>query len=163
MIICYTETNNAINLRWRDENDIRQETVVEDFEPHFYINDLDYEEEAYTVSMLVSGKRYKLEYPFAYEQGDWVNLQGKPLKKVKVLRPSDIYYARKSWSTTYEADVSYHYRYCVDKLKSIPEYNLRKWYWDMKKRCLNNLYLIFKNKTLICSYHGSGQSSTYLS
>jgi DNA polymerase I len=132
MIICYTDTNNAINLRWRDENDIRQETIVEDFEPHFYINDLDYEEEAYNVSLTINGKRYKLEYPFTYEQGDWVNLQGKALKKVKVLKPGDIRFAKKLWPKTYEADVPFHNRYCVDKLKSIPEYNLRKWYWDME-------------------------------
>ena len=132
MIICYTELNNAINLRWRDENDIRQESTIEDFKPYFYINDLDYEEDAYTVSMTIEGKRYKLTYPFTYEQGDWVNLQGKPLKKVEVLKPSDIKYAKKMWSRTYEADVPFHYRYCIDKLPSIPEYNMRKWYWDME-------------------------------
>ena len=44
MIICYTELNNAINLRWRDEEGNRQESTIEDFRPYFYINDLDYEE-----------------------------------------------------------------------------------------------------------------------
>ena len=132
MIICYTELNNAINLRWRDEEGNRQESTIEDFKPYFYINELDYEEEAYTVSMTIEGKRYKLTYPFTYQQGDWINLQGKQLKKVEVLKPGDIKYAKKSWSRTYEADVPFHYRYCIDKLESIPEYNMRKWYWDME-------------------------------
>ena len=132
MIICYTELNNAINLRWRDSEGNRQESTIEDFKPYFYINEFDYEEEAYTVSMTIEGKRYKLTYPFTYQQGDWINLQGKQLKKVEVLKPSDIKYAKKSWSRTYEADVPFHYRYCIDELKEIPEYNLRKWYWDME-------------------------------
>ena len=132
MIICYTELNNAINLRWRDSEGNRQESTIEDFKPYFYINELDYEEEVYTVSLTIEGKRYKLTYPFTYEQGDWVNLQGKQLKKVEVLKPSDIKYAKKLWSRTYEADVPFHYRYCIDKLNSIPEYNMRKWYWDME-------------------------------
>jgi len=132
MIICYTELNNAINLRWRDSEGNRQESTIDDFKPYFYINELDYEEEAYTVSMTIEGKRYKLTYPFTYEQGDWVNLKGRQLKKVEVLKPGDIKYAKKSWSRTYEADVPFHYRYCIDKLKSIPEYNMRKWYWDME-------------------------------
>ena len=132
MIICYTELNNAINLRWRDSEGNRQESTIEDFKPYFYINELDYEEEAYTVSMTIEGKRYKLTYPFTYQQGDWINLQGKQLKKVEVLKPGDIKYAKKSWSRTYEADVPFHYRYCIDKLESIPEYNMRKWYWDME-------------------------------
>ena len=68
MIICYTELNNAINLRWRDSEGNRQESTIDDFKPYFYINELDYEEEAYTVSMTIEGKRYKLTYPFTYEQ-----------------------------------------------------------------------------------------------
>ena len=132
MIICYTELNNAINLRWRDEEGNRQESTIEDFSPYFYINDLDYEEESYKVNLTVDGKRYKLEYPFTYEQGDWVDLKGKALKKVKVLKPADIKYAKKLWSRTYEADVPFTARYCIDELKEIPEYNLRKWYWDME-------------------------------
>ena len=132
MIICYTELNNAINLRWRDEEGNRQESTIEDFQPYFYINDLDYEEESYKVNLTVDGKRYKLEYPFTYEQGDWVDLRSKPLKKVKVLKPADIKYAKKLWSRTYEADVPYTSRYCIDNLDSIPEYNMRKCYWDME-------------------------------
>jgi DNA polymerase I len=36
------------------------------------------------------------------------------------------------FSKTYEADVPFHFRYCVDNLGSIPEYKMRKWYWDME-------------------------------
>ena len=39
---------------------------------------------------------------------------------------------RMHWKETFEADVAYHYRYAIDKLTSLPEYNLRKIYWDME-------------------------------
>ena len=33
---------------------------------------------------------------------------------------------------TYEADVPFHFRYAVDCIDEMPEYDLRKWYWDME-------------------------------
>lgn len=33
---------------------------------------------------------------------------------------------------TYESDVPAHFRYAVDCLEEIPEYDMRKWYWDME-------------------------------
>ena len=132
MIICYTDANRAINLRWRDAEGNRQEETITDFDPYFYVSSLEYEPEEYTVSISVNGRRQKLIYPFRYEHDNWVALDGKILKKVKVLKPGDIKYARKLWPKTYEADVPFHYRYCVDKLESISEYKLRKWYWDME-------------------------------
>ena len=132
MIICYTDANRAINLRWRDEEGNRQESTITDFDPYFYIYALEDEPEAYTTSVSVNGKRIKLEYPFRYEEGEWYNLQKKKLKKVKVLKPDDVKYARKMWPKTYEGDVPFTNRYCVDNLNEIKEYNLRKWYWDME-------------------------------
>jgi len=131
MIICQTENDGNIHLRWR-ENGNRQETTIENFEPYFFVSANTDEPAFYQIVMNVDGKRVKLEMPYSYEQGDWKDIHNKPLKKVKVARPSDIYRARKHWSKTYEADVPFHYRYCVDTLKELKEYNLRKWYWDME-------------------------------
>jgi len=132
MIICYTDANRAINLRWRDEEGNRKESTITDFDPYFYVYALEDEPETYITSVSVNGKRIKLEYPFRYEEGEWYNLQKKKLKKVKVLKPDDIKYARKMWPKTYEGDVPFINRYCVDNLEEIPEYNMRKWYWDME-------------------------------
>ena len=33
---------------------------------------------------------------------------------------------------TFEADVRLGFRYCIDEMDEMPEYNLRKWYWDME-------------------------------
>ena len=136
MIICYTDANRAINLRWRDENNNRQEKTIEDFEPYFFINDLETEYATYTISTTIARKRVKLTYPFKYETGDWRNLQGTLLKKVKVLKAGDVKTARKMWRKTYEADVPFHYRYCIDNVDKVINTNLRKWYWDME--WLNN-------------------------
>ena len=37
-----------------------------------------------------------------------------------------------TFNQTYEADVPYHHRYAVDRIQNIPEYRLRKYYWDME-------------------------------
>jgi DNA polymerase I len=132
MIICYVDSDRSINLRWRDKDGNREEKKIEDFEPYFYINDLEEEYTGYTVTQNVIGRRVKLSYPFRYEEGDWIDLNNNKLKKVYVQKPGDVPTARKMWPKTYEADVPFHYRYCVDELKEVPEYKLRKWYWDME-------------------------------
>ena len=132
MIICYTDANRAINLRWRDENKVRQEKTIEDFEPYFFINELETEFNSYTITQTINNKRVKLTYPFKYETGDWKDLEGRSLKKVIVLKPGDIKTARKLWPKTYEADVPFHYRYCIDNIDKVINTNLRKWYWDME-------------------------------
>jgi len=132
MIICQTESNGAINIRWRDKEGNREESTITDFNPYFFIPVFADEPDFYEVSQSIGGRRVKLEYPYLYEEGDWFSLQQKPLKKVKVVRAGDIYSARKYWPKTYEADVPFHYRYCIDKLEKLEEYNLRKWYWDME-------------------------------
>ena len=131
MIICQTENNGKIHLRWREDG-IRKETTIEDFEPYFFVSANSDEPTFYDITMNVEGRRVKLEMPYKYEYGDWKNLHGKDLKKVIVARPSDIYRARKHWSKTYEADVPFHNRYCVDELSELKEYEMRKWYWDME-------------------------------
>jgi DNA polymerase elongation subunit (family B) len=131
MIICHTENDGKLHLRWREDG-IRKETTIEDFEPYFFVSANSDEPAFYQINMNIEGRRVSLEMPYKYEHGDWKNLYGKPLKKVIISRSSDIYKARKHWSKTYEADVPFHYRYCVDKLSELKEYNLRKWYWDME-------------------------------
>jgi len=131
MIISHTENDGKLHLRWREDG-IRKETTIEDFEPYFFVSANSDEPTFYQINMNIEGRRVSLEMPYKYEHGDWKNLYGKPLKKVIISRSSDIYKARKHWSKTYEADVPFHYRYCVDKLSELKEYNLRKWYWDME-------------------------------
>ena len=128
MIICYTDANRGINLRWRDEKGKRVEKTITDYRPYFFIRGIEREFDEYVI------KDYgaKLEYGFNYERGDWKNLNGHVLKKVYVEKPGDIRSARNKWRETYEADVPFHYRYCVDNLDTIPEYKLKKWYWDME-------------------------------
>tara|TARA_R110000824_G_scaffold171821_1_gene349485 strand:+ start:4728 stop:6401 length:1674 start_codon:yes stop_codon:yes gene_type:complete len=132
MIINYTDANRAINLRWRDKEGNRQEENITDYAPYFFVSETEHEPDAYTVTMKINNRKAKITYPFLYEHGDWFNLQGKRLKKVLVLKPYDIRAAKKLFGRTYEADVPFHYRYCVDNINSIPEYKLRKWYWDME-------------------------------
>ena len=131
MIICHTENNGKIHMRWREEG-IRKEITIEDFEPYFFVSASTEEPEFYQITMNIEGRRVKLEMPYSYEYGDWKDLHGKALKKVKVARPSDISRARKYWAKTYEADVPFHHRYCVDELSELKEYEMRKWYWDME-------------------------------
>ena len=131
MDICYTNDKN-INLRWRDSENNRVETKVENFRPYFFIRAIETEVDGYEVTHTFQGRKAKLWFPFEYENGNWVNLQGQLLKKVYVHSPNDMYKARDCFMQTYEADVSIIDRYCVDELKDIPEFKMRKMYWDME-------------------------------
>jgi len=142
MIIANTE--HGIALRWRDEQGKREEKLIgfSDFSPYFFVK-----EDCPVVVDSVSsiqlyeswgdrGSTFPLE--LRYEFGDWVNLDGDKLAKVtwypslpKYTKKVKSYFHNRAYPT-YEADVRHHYRYSVDMIESIPEYKLRKWYWDME-------------------------------
>jgi len=142
MIIANTE--HGIALRWRDEQGKREEKLVgfSDFSPYFFVK-----EDCPVVVDNVSsiqlyeswgdrGSTFPLE--LNYEFGDWVNLDGDKLAKItwypslpKYTKKVKSYFHNRAYPT-YEADVRHHYRYSVDMIESIPEYKLRKWYWDME-------------------------------
>jgi len=123
MIISKTNDNKNIYSSWRENGE--KKSKVEEFRPYFYVLDDAKEIPSYRPSKT-------LIRPFEYEKGDWVNLDGQPLKKVYVDNSYDIKNAQKLFSQTFEADVPYHFRYCVDNLNDMPEYKMRKWYWDME-------------------------------
>lgn len=142
MIIANTE--HGIALRWRDEQGKREEKLVgfSDFSPYFFVK-----EDCPVVVDKVSsiqlheswgdrGSTFSLE--LRYEFGDWVNLDGDKLAKVtwypslpKYTKKVKSYFHNRAYPT-YEADVRHHYRYSVDMIENMPEYKLRKWYWDME-------------------------------
>ena len=123
MIISRCIDNRTIYTSWREKGE--KKVAVELFAPYFYLP-----EDAQEVAEYKIGRA--TTRPFRYERGEWVNLQGEKLKRVYVEQSTDIYNAKKMWPKTYEADVPYHFRYAVDKINEMPEYRLRKWYWDME-------------------------------
>ena len=123
MIISRCLDNQSIYTSWRENGE--KKIAVELFQPYFYIPENAPEPSSYKIGKAA-------HRPFSYERGDWVNLQGESLKRVYVEQSTDIYNAKKVWPVTYEADVPYHFRYAVDKINEMPEYKLRKWYWDME-------------------------------
>ncbi len=123
MIISKCIDEKHIYTAWRENGE--RKFKLEAHEPYFFIEDDEFEFESYTVKKYISRS-------FKYEKGDWVSLQGKSLKKVIVEQATDIYKARKMWNKTYEADVPFGFRYAIDKLNELPEFKLRKWYWDME-------------------------------
>ena len=123
MIISRCIDNRTIYTSWREKGE--KKVAVELFAPYFYLP-----EDAQEVAEYKIGRA--TTRPFRYERGEWVNLQGEKLKRVYVEQSTDIYNAKKMWPKTYEADVPYHFRYAVDKINEMPEYKLRKWYWDME-------------------------------
>tara|TARA_R100000329_G_scaffold11984_6_gene12949 strand:+ start:9189 stop:10856 length:1668 start_codon:yes stop_codon:yes gene_type:complete len=125
MIVTRMPDHRTIYLAWRDEDGNRQTRVDMEFAPYFFIEDDSREPSRYKLPRGLYGS-------FRYEEGEYYNLQGKKLKKVIVEKSIDIRYAKEKFEKTYEADVPYHYRYCIDEMDSIPEYKLRKWYWDME-------------------------------
>ena len=133
MIISWTDSDKSIKIRWRDENRERKEKVVNNFEPYFFIRAIDKRPETYkTKHYIIGGKTVKQTGFLTYKKGDWYNLNKQSLTKVFYTHPKDAYNARKTFATTWEGDVPILRRYCVDELTNVPEYDLRKWYWDME-------------------------------
>ena len=123
MIVSRCIDNKTIYTSWRENGE--KKVAVELFAPYFYLPEDAQEFAEYKIGRATTR-------PFRYERGEWVNLQGEKLKRVYVEQSTDIYNAKKMWPKTYEADVPYHFRYAVDKIDEMPEYKLRKWYWDME-------------------------------
>ena len=122
MIISKMNDGMRIYKSWRENGEKQHEIVP--FRPYFYVLQDEPERPHYKPT------KY-LTRDFEYQRGDWVNLDGQPLKKVFVESAQDIKNAKNEFKETYEADVPIHFRYCVDELHEMPEYKLRKWYWDM--------------------------------
>jgi len=123
MIISKMNDGNRIYKSWRENGEKKHEIVP--FRPYFYVKEDSTEPFEYRPSKYVSRE-------FEYIRGDWVNLNNEPLKRVNVESSHDIRKAKDMFGETYEADVPFHFRYCVDELDEMPEYKMRKWYWDME-------------------------------
>jgi len=122
MIISSKDAN--VFMAWRDKNGTKR-TSSRPFRPYFFVKENAREPESYRVSKFITRE-------YEYESGDWTNLEGESLKKVYYELPSDSYSAREPFSETYEGDVPYTNRYCIDRLHKIEEGSMRKWYWDME-------------------------------
>tara|TARA_R100001440_G_scaffold16224_1_gene27491 strand:+ start:8899 stop:10626 length:1728 start_codon:yes stop_codon:yes gene_type:complete len=123
MIISKFCDNKSIYLSWRENGELKRE--FKPFRPYFYVKEEHKEIKKYNPSKYI-------EREFEYENGDWVNLQGEKLKRVYVENAEDVKKAKDLFKQTWEADVKYHHRYAIDNLTELPEYDMRKWYWDME-------------------------------
>jgi len=132
MIINAIDKNNEFLLRWRNKEGKREENRIPytTFKPYFYI--LASESEKQFMVINEYGQKYRID--LFYEVDGSVSLDGKLLKKVtwNPPRPGYTRTIRNEWPQTWEADVPFHYRYAVDELTKIPEYELKKWYWDLE-------------------------------
>tara|TARA_R100001510_G_scaffold57306_1_gene64936 strand:- start:820 stop:2490 length:1671 start_codon:yes stop_codon:yes gene_type:complete len=136
MIISAIDNANMFVLRWRDENNNRLESNVSyaDFNPYFYILANENERQGVNITEYVNGRKDSFRINLSYTVDGSVSLDGRALKKVTWSPPKPNYVRelRKQWSETFEADVPFHYRYAIDRLTSLPEYRLRKFYWDLE-------------------------------
>jgi len=122
-MIISNKNGNTIYKSWRIDG-VKQSEEVE-YRPYFYVLSDTKERPTYTISKYTNGK-------FEYVEGDWQDLEGNSLKRVYIEKSWDMVKARQCFDTTYEADVAYTFRYAVDEVHDMPEYNMRKWYWDME-------------------------------
>ena len=142
-----TNTNSGICLSWREDGERKEDLVpFHKFQPHFFVErnarsvKLEGVQNGYSIIMKEtrSKKNNSFRMGLEFHQGGWKNLQGRELVKV-TWTPSHSRYMNKvkaffhdRGERTYEADVRHHYRYAVDMMDELPEYDMRKWYWDME-------------------------------
>ena len=124
MIICDND-GESVYTSWR-ENGERMEEIIP-FKPYFYIKEDAHRHDTYTHY----GNVFEFEYG---EDTLGKNLEGEDLVKVFYQNSKHLRSIKdqKLFPLTYEADVTYHHRYCVDALSELKEYDMRKWYWDME-------------------------------
>ena len=123
---------SQIYLSWREGLSRRKQSKIVDFKPHFYIRQDASKPKVYRLNKGV------ITYDLEYEDVEDTDLEGRPLTKV-TYESSNHRYSLFNHKTnpaipniTYEADVPLHFRYCVDELTHLKEYDMRKWYWDME-------------------------------
>ena len=136
----------GIGLRWRDPKTLERESKegsFHEFPPHFFVKKkhgwtehgdrIEYQDGQEKV-MRFKDKWGNFNLNVKFQHGDYKNLEGDELVKVtwSPPRPSYSYRLRNNFHASYEADVSHHYRYAVDCIDEMPEYEMRKWYWDME-------------------------------
>lgn len=123
---------NQIYLSWREGLSRRKVSKIVDFKPYFFIQRDDRKPKVYRLNKGV------ITYDLEYEDVEDVDLQGRELTKVTYESSSHRYSLFNNKTNpatptiTYEADVPLHFRYCVDELSELKEYQMRKWYWDME-------------------------------
>ena len=126
MIISKMNDGKRIYKSWRENGEKKFEMV--EVKPYFYVKEDEKEPSKYKASKYI-------DRDFEYIRGDWVNIDNEPLKKVVVDTSFDIKKAKDMFKKTYEADVPFHFRYAVDEIKEMTEYNMRKWFgiWNGNK------------------------------
>ena len=132
LIITTIDRDNMFALRWRDETGNRKIKKVKfkDFRPYFYI--LANAPQKDHILVTEFGNTFRID--IFYDIDGAVSLDGRQLKRVtwNPPKPGHTRILRKEWDETFEADVPFHYRYAIDNLTEIPEYDLVKWYWDLE-------------------------------
>ena len=123
MIISVCENNKRIYQSYRNKDGTKVEEFIK-FRPYFFVKETENKPATYPISKYINGN-------FQYEEGEFYNLEKEKLVKVYYQRASDSK-AKDCFKQTYEADVPLHFRYAVDEINEMPEYNMRKWYWDME-------------------------------
>jgi len=131
------EIKNGIGLRWRENGEVKEKIVtLKEFPHYFFIKATSTRHTDLLVKDNNTRGKFKIE--LNYEMGEWKSLNGDLLVKVTwgTKSPSLKYQIREQLEElgvdTYEADIPHHYRYTVDCIDKIPEYKMRKCFWDME-------------------------------
>ena len=132
MIIDYNKVNQKVCLRYRDAE--KKRVVKEQsFEPYFYIESGSHRETNRIVARTRFGEK---SYNIRMVRGTWRNLDGRSLTRVYYGNPDNRWnvktYFENEGVKTYQADVDVSRLYSLDCLTEIPEYELRKWYFDIE-------------------------------
>jgi len=139
--------DEGIGISKRIEGEVVRETIpFNDFKPYFYATSfgVEYMNDQVNSMLWIKDRFGGVNVRILFEETDAKSLEGEELVRV-TWSPSRPEYTRKIADflgrqtirgslriRTYEADVRYHYRYAVDEIKDMPEYTMRKMYWDME-------------------------------
>ena len=116
----FEDWNPVIYVYYRDpQTRLRKVKTYNDFRPYFYIAQDE-----------ISKLKYHPDVT-DYEMG-FIALSGEKATKVFVRSPSHVRKVREQFKKTYEADISYTSRFLIDCVRTIPDYPMRIFYFDIE-------------------------------
>ena len=110
----------------RNEDGTKEVKTITDFRPYIYINPEDID--AINENEYLSQKIHEISDKF------YKTIFGKDVAKVTLKTPSDTYYIRQvlGLSQTYEADILFSLRYCIDEIGEVESTKYKILYFDIE-------------------------------
>ncbi len=108
----------------RNKDGTKTKKIIKDFRPYIYINPEDID--------IINSNKFLSQKCVDISNTCYKTLFGKDVMKIILNIPSDAYHIKKALSETYESDVLFSLRYCIDEIEEVEPTNYKIMYFDIE-------------------------------